>query len=600
MLDLDMLYLTRSILSFRWSSDGNQIYFDSNTTGRFNIWSVSSWGGLPAQITISDERTLLRDPSPDGRFLLYKQDIGGDEKPNLFLVDLRSGAVRNITNTEKVGYRDMRWSPDGKAIACAAEREKPGAYAIFKIEAETAAFTKILGNDNGECASLQWSRDGRKLAFTRTRNYQHAGASVFDLETKKEEVLTPIDRESTNITMGWTLDNKKIYVNSNANDQGTDAVALLGLDGKGYEWLTLGAWESFLCDSSSTENCYVYVRNEAGNHRIFLRTLSGDEKEIPLPGGVVKMASFSPDGKEVGVLHASADRPNEIWIYDIAAQTLLQITDSLVGGLSQENFVQPQLVVYPSFDTTPITSFLYLPANIERDGSHPAIVIPHGGPTWQHMNDWFPSIQYFVSHGFVVVAPNYRGSTGFGREFMEVNRGDCGGGDLRDCVAAVDFLKKTGYVDSHQIAFTGASYGGYLTLMALTKFPNLWAAGAAFVPFANWFTAFENEDPVLQSIDEWLMGNPTKHSELLRDRSPVFFADQIRAPLLMLGGANDINCPAEEIQQMADAVRQKGGSVEFKIYENEGHEFARRENEIDAYKRAAEFLLEHVCKRKTA
>ena len=597
-LDLDMLYFTRSILSFRWSYDGKQIYFDTNITGRFNIWRVPSVGGWPVQITISDERTLLEDPSPDGRFLLYKQDTGGDEKPNLFLTDLRNGGVRNITNTEKVCYRDMRWSPDGKTLVCAAERERSGAYSVFNIEAETAAVRKIVGNEDGECASLQWSRDGHKLAFTRTRNYQHAGVSVLDLETRKEEVLAPIDGRSTNITMGWTLDNKKIYVTSNANHQGTDAVALLGLNQRRLEWLTLGAWESYLCDSSSTADCYVYVRNEAGNHRLFLRTLSGNENEIPFPSGVVKMARFSPDGKQVGLLHASADSPNEIWVYDVTAHTLQQITDSFVGGLDQENFLRPQLVVYPSFDTTPIASFLYLPANIERDGSHPAIIIPHGGPTWQHMNDWFPSIQYLVSHGFAVIAPNFRGSTGFGRDFMEVNRGDCGGGDLRDCVAAVDFLKETGYVDPHRIAFMGASYGGYLTLMALTKFPNLWAAGAAFVPFANWFTAHENEDPILQANDEWLMGDPTKDSELWRDRSPIFFADQIRTPLLMQGGANDINCPAKEIQQMADAVRQKGGLVEVKIYENEGHEFARRENEIDAYRKAAKFLLEHVRKKK--
>jgi dipeptidyl aminopeptidase/acylaminoacyl peptidase len=203
-----------------------------------------------------------------------------------------------------------------------------------------------------------------------------------------------------------------------------------------------------------------------------------------------------------------------------------------------------------------------------------------------------------VSHGFAVIAPNFRGSTGFGRDFMEVNRGDCGGGDLRDCVAAVDFLKETGYVDSHRIAFMGASYGGFLTLMALTKFPALWVAGAALAPFANWFTARENEDPVLKANDEWLMGNPMKDGELWRARSPIFFADQIRAPLLMLGGENDTTCPTEEIQQMADAVRHAGGLVEVKIYENEGHELARRENEIDAQRRVAGFLLEHVRKKK--
>ncbi len=597
-LDLDMLYFTRSILSFRWSYDGKQIYFDTNITGRFNIWRVPVVGGWPVQITVADERTLLEDPSPDGRFLLYTQDMGGDEKPNLFLADLRNGDIRNITNTEGVCYRDMRWSPDGKTLVCAAERERSGAYSVFNIETETAAVTKIVGNGDGECASLQWSRDGCKLAFTRTRNYQHAGVSVLDLETRKEQVLVPIDAKSTNFTMGWTRDNKKIYVTSNANDHGIDAVALLGLDRRGFEWLTLGAWDSYFYDSSSTADCYVYVRNEAGNHRIFLSNLNGNENEIPLPSGVVKMARFSPDGKQVGILHASADSPNEVWVYDVSAHTLNQITDSFVGGLDHNDFVRPQLVVYPSFDITPIASFLYLPVNIERDGSHPAIVIPHGGPTWQHINDWFLSIQYFVSHGFVVIAPNFRGSTGFGSDFMEVNRGDCGGGDLRDCVAAVDFLKETGYVDSHRIAFMGASYGGYLTLMALTKFPDLWVAGAALAPFANWFTAHTNEDPVLQANDEWLMGNPMKDGELWRGRSPIFFADQIRAPLCMLGGENDITCPAEEIQQMADAVRHTGGLVEVKIYKNEGHEFARRENEIDAQRRVAEFLLEHVRKKK--
>jgi dipeptidyl aminopeptidase/acylaminoacyl peptidase len=397
--------------------------------------------------------------------------------------------------------------------------------------------------------------------------------------------------------MGWARDNKRVYVTSNANDKGVDAVALLSLDRSGFEWLTLGTWDSYFCDSSQTEDCYVYVRNEGGNHRIFLRTLNEGEIEIPLPSGVLKMARFSPDGNQVGLLHASADTPSEIWVYDISAYKLKQITNSFVTGLNRENFVPPQLVVYPSFDLTQIASFLYLPANIEPDASHPAIVVPHGGPTWQHVNDWFPSIQYFVSHGFVVIAPNYRGSTGYGRDFVEANRGDCGGADLRDCLGAVEFLKKTGYVDSHRIAFMGASYGGYLALMALAKFPDLWSAGVALAPFANWFTAYENEDPVLQATDEWLMGKPAKDDELWRDRSPVFFADQIRAPLFMLGGENDNSCPVEEIQQMAQAVRHTGGLANVKIYKNEGHELARRENEIDAQRRIAEFLLEHVRKK---
>jgi dipeptidyl aminopeptidase/acylaminoacyl peptidase len=548
------------------------------------------------QVTVSDERTILEDPSPDGRFLLYSQDEGGNEKPNLFLMNLKDCVINNITNTKKIGYRDMVWSPNGTTLAFAAEREKPGAYSVFTVDPESQTVNKIVGNEDGECAYLQWSPDGKKLAFARTRDYLHTGVSVLDLETRKETVLMPIDEKSTTLTLGWTRNSEKIYVTSNANGQGTDAVALLGMEKSGPEWLTLKAWESFLCDSSPTENRYVYVLNEAGNHRVFLCTLNSDEVEnIPLPNGVVRMARFSPDGERVGLLHASADSPAEIWVYNLRSHTLKQITQSLVGGLERKNFTPPQLAVYSSFDGTSIASFLYLPPNIEPDGSHPAIVYPHGGPMLQHMNDWYPQLQYFVSHGFVVIAPNYRGSTGFGRTFMESLRMDCGGGDLRDLVASVDFLKKTGYVDPLRITIMGRSWGGYLTLMALTKYPQLWAAGAAIVPMANWFTAHQNEDPVLKANDEWLMGDSVADRELWLDRSPFFFADRIKAPLLLLAGANDIRCPAEETGQMAEAVRKNGGVVEVKIYENEGHGFARRENDIDAIKQTARFLETHAA-----
>ncbi len=581
----------------RWSADGEQLYFDTNITGRFNIWRVPSVGGWPVQITVSDERTLLEDPSPDGRFLLYAQDEGGDEKPNLFLIDLEESNTRNITNTQKVGYRDMEWSPDGKLLAFAAEREGLGAYPIFTFNSATEEIKKIAGNESGECEFLQWSPDGKKLAFTRTRNYQYRGVSVLDLETGVETSVAPIDEKSTSYTLGWTRDSKKVFVTSNSNEYGIDAVALLSVKtGAEFEWLTLGDWESSLADHSTSDDSIVYVRNEAGDHRIYLRDSKNDEMEIPLPLGVLRSSRFSPDGKRLGLLHASADSPATIWVYDMEKRLLRQITHSLVGGLEARNFIRPHLIVYPSFDQTPIASFLYVPANVKADGSHPAIVYPHGGPQWEHMNDWFLHIQYFVSHGFVIIAPNFRGSTGFGCVFMESLRKDCGGGDLHDLVASIEYLKQTGYVDQNRIAVMGGSWGGYLTLMALTKYPELWAAGVAIVPLANWFTAHKNEDPVLQANDEWLMGTPETDRELWHDRSPLFFADRIRAPLLLLAGGNDIRCPPGETAQMAEAVKRNGGVVEVKVYENEGHGFVRRENNIDAWKRAARFLEAHLKK----
>jgi dipeptidyl aminopeptidase/acylaminoacyl peptidase len=169
-----------------------------------------------------------------------------------------------------------------------------------------------------------------------------------------------------------------------------------------------------------------------------------------------------------------------------------------------------------------------------------------------------------------------------------------GGGDLQDVLAAADFVKQTGYVDPNKIVLMGGSYGGYLTMMGVTKTPDMWAAGVPIVPFVNWFTEIQNEDPVLQQSDLATMGDLEKNKELYRDRSPIFFVDQIKAPLLLLAGGHDPRCPDEEAQQVVDAVKKRGGKVELKVYENEGHGFARVENQIDAYKRVSEFLRAHV------
>ena len=177
---------------------------------------------------------------------------------------------------------------------------------------------------------------------------------------------------------------------------------------------------------------------------------------------------------------------------------------------------------------------------------------------------------------------------------MDANRLDMGGGDLQDNLAAVDFMMKSGYIDQKKLVVTGGSYGGYMTMMAVTKAPEMWAAGVPIVPFVNWFTEVEHEDPLLQQSDLATMGDPVKNKALWEDRSPINFVDSIKTPLLLLAGGNDPRCPKSEAQQVADAIKKRGGIVEFKIYENEGHGFARVENQIDAYKRVADFLKKYV------
>ncbi len=229
-----------------------------------------------------------------------------------------------------------------------------------------------------------------------------------------------------------------------------------------------------------------------------------------------------------------------------------------------------------------------------RNGQNAAIVYIHGGPTSQTTNSFNRFVQFAVNQGYMVLAPNYRGSSGYGKEFQQANLFDMGGGDLQDVLAGVDWIKQTGHLDPKKIAVMGASYGGYLSMMAVTKAPEVWAAGVPIVPFVNWATEIENEDPELRQSDLATMGDPVKNKALYDERSPINFVDQIKAPLLLLAGGHDPRCPKSETQQVVDAIKKRGGTVDSKVYENEGHGFARVENQIDAYKRVADFLLAHV------
>jgi dipeptidyl aminopeptidase/acylaminoacyl peptidase len=293
--------------------------------------------------------------------------------------------------------------------------------------------------------------------------------------------------------------------------------------------------------------------------------------------------------------HNGADAPGDVWTYDVASGQSQQITHSLVAGLRPQDMVEPYLVHYPSRDGKwTISALAYVPNNIQRNGKFPAIVYIHGGPAAQTTNSFNRFIQYIVNQGYVVIAPNYRGSTGYGKDFTDANRGDAGGGELHDVLDAADWIKKSGFVDPKKLIVMGGSYGGYLSMMAVTKAPETWAAGVPIVPFVNWFTEIEHEDPILREYDLATMGDPVQNKALYEDRSPINFVSQIKAPLLLLAGGHDPRCPKSEAQQVADAVKKQGGSVQLKIYENEGHGFARVENQIDAYQRVSDFLKVHV------
>lgn len=601
-LSLDRLYMTRQIGDSAWSPDGKSIVFVTNITGRNNLWIVPSEGGWPAQLTVSDQRQTSPAWSPDGKWIAYQSDYDGDEQWDIFLVSPQSGQVVNLTKTREIAEQNPAWSPDGRYLAYIVKPKTASAYEIDIFDTLLRDVKHITSDTPADKMNVSpiWSRDGKFIIYTQ-EEAKGTNSNVFiaDLASKKSTLLTPHEGELLYSANDLSPDGKKVLTTSNAAN-GFENVGLLDVASKKISWLTHEKWEVAGGHFSRNGNSVTWRANLDGSTDLFIHNLlTGKTISLPLPKGVNSFAgaesAFSHDGTRLLYYHNGPGAPSDVWVYHLATAKSKQVTQSLMAGIPASHFVEPFLVHYPSRDGKwAISALLYVPDNMQRNGQNAAIVYIHGGPTSQTVNSFNRFIQHIVNQGYMVIAPNYRGSTGYGKDFQHANLFDMGGGDLQDVLAAADFMKQTGYPDPKKIIAMGGSYGGYMTMMAVTKAPDVWAAGVPIVPFVNWFTEMQNEDPVLQQSDRATMGDPEKNPEFFRDRSPIFFIDQVKAPLLLLAGGHDPRCPKEETLQVVEKIKARGGVADYKIYDNEGHGFSRVENQIDAYKRVTDFLKAHV------
>ena len=621
-LSIEKLYMTRQVGGATWSPDGKSVAFVSNLSGRNNLWLVPSEGGWPTQLTVSNERQTSPTWSPDSKWIAYMSDYDGDEQWDIFLVSPKTGQVVNLTNTREIAEQNPAWSPDGRYLAYMV---KPKTSSVFEIDVYDTVLRDVKHMTTGTAKDRMnvapiWSADGKFIVYTQEQS-KGTDSNIFLVDFAnhvagaKSTLLTPHDGEKTFAANDVSPDGKHVLITSNAAN-GYDNVGLLEIATKKTHWLTQDKWEIQGASFSPDGKTLLYTANVDGNMEIYSYDIpTAKSRALPLPQGLNwpsgNASPFTRDGSRLLYAHTGPTAPGDLWVYDISDEDGAskgtraatpaphelshQLTYSLVGGVRAEDMVEPFLVHYPSKDGKwTISAFVYVPCNLPRNGEHPAIVYVHGGPTAQTVNNFNRFVQYMANQGYIVIAPNYRGSTGYGKEFQQANLFDMGGGDLQDVLAAADWIKQTGYVDPKKLILMGGSYGGYMTMMGVTKAPDTWAAGVPIVPFVNWFTEIQHEDPVLQQSDLATMGDLVKNKALYEDRSPINFVDQIKAPLYLLAGGNDPRCPKEEAQQVVDAVKKRGGVVEYKVYENEGHGFAKVENQIDAYKRVADFLKAHV------
>lgn len=598
---IPQLYYTRNTGWWSWSPDGSQVVFATNMTGRMNLWKVPASGGWPIQLLQSDDRQADPVWSPDGKWIVFEQDFGGGEISDLFAVPSDGGEPINLTNTPDISETSPLWSPDGSTLLLSYRPKTASATDIALLDWRTRKVRNLTNEQtkNREWFTAIWSRDGKTIYGNRS-NVAGTDSDVYrvDVATGKMENLTPHQGEINYSASAVSPDGRTLLISSNEKG-GYQNVALLDIASKQRTWVTDLKWEVFPGEFSPDGKSFTYILNADGRMDLYLvDRKSGRAARLPFPEGInfpsANPRSFSPTGDRMLVAHQSSTQPDDVWVYDMATRKSQQLTFSAVASLNPARLPPSQLVHYKTFDGKTISAFLWMPFNLKRDGSNPGIVLAHGGPTGQTIDVFDKTIAALSSRGYVCIAPNVRGSTGYGMEFQKVIYQDLGGGDLQDEVYAARFLAATGYVDAKRVGITGASYGGYMAMIAIGRTPDDWAAAVELFGITDWLTEQEHEEPALQQYDQSILGDPVKDRKAYEDASPIQYFKNAKAPLLILQGANDIRDPKEEAEQAETILKKEGKIVDAHYYPNEGHGFSKRENQIDAMERTVEWFDKYL------
>ena len=604
---IDDLYYTRSVFAAAWSPDGKQIVFVSDLAGRTNLWKVSASGGWPIQLTQSDDRQYSPVWSPDGKWIIYEQDHAGDELWDLYAIPGAGGEIINLTNTPAIREQDPRWSHDGNTIAFAYKTKDGSQYDIALLDWSTRKVHKLTNEQQPGFSwnVVAWSSDDKTIYAGRV-NPPFTDADVYriDVATGKMENLTAHQGTIRYLGSSLSPDDKTLLLSSDAKG-GYMNVALLDVATRKVTWVTDLKWETFAGNFSPDGKRYTYIVNEDGLIDAYLIDRSTNHADkVELPHGLNAFSGnpneFAPQSGRVIVSHEASNQPGDLWVYNLHSRQTDQLTFSAIASLRATPLPPSQIVHYKSFDGKIITALLWMPFNLKRDGNNPALVLPHGGPTGQMVDYWNTDVAALTSRGYVCIAPNPRGSTGYGLDFQKANFQDLGGGDLRDEIAGVDFLKATGYIDSKKIGIHGGSYGGFMTLMAIGKTPDIWAAAVDLYGIISWSTMLKSSDPELNEYLKALLGNPEENRKVYEEDSPITYIRSEKAPLLVLQGDNDPRVPKEEAQQVVDILRKEGRVVDAHYYPNEGHGFVKRENQIDSIRRTIAWFDQYLMGKTPA
>lgn len=593
---MDMRLLKKPV----FGPDDERLFFISDLSGQRALWELSAPREWPRQRTFVDGDVLFGTWSPTGGELAFGVDPSGDDRLQLYLLDDGDETVHELTDDPEVLHRWGGWSSDGTRFAYAANRRRPGAFDVFvqgRGESPDASRLVYEQERPSPLVPLGWGPDDERLVVLERHSSFSTDVHLVDVESGDATLLT--NGPGANVryrSITWGPDGDSMYLITDRDSNWLYA-ARLDLETGDLEPVVRTDANVTRMVLHAEENRLAYIESRNGYSEVTTAELRGptEVRDLPspeFPEGSVENMTMSSDGSKLGVVFYPPDGKQDVYVIDVETGRTTQWTD-VSPFVPEDNLVPPEAITYESFDGLEIPSFYATPGEADA-GPNPAVIFLHGGPRQQSVPTGHPFRQYALDRGYVQLDPNFRGSSGYGKEYMRLDDVEKRPDAIRDVGAAADWLAAREEVDGDRLVLLGVSYGGFLVLAAMTRWPNRFAAGVAVSPIVDFETYLENTSSWRRKLRAAEYGSLEEDRELLRELSPIHDVENVESPLLLIHGENDSRIPVEQVRTFADRAHDQGVPVETMFEPDVGHRLGSRTRQVEIFGRIADFIDDYV------
>ena len=578
-----------------FSKDADKLIYSSDKSGIFNIYEVDLSTNEETQLTDSKEESFfVRGYSPSTGEVIYSADKGGNENSHIYLI--REGNSIDLTPGENTKASYLGWTKDELGMYVISNSRDPRFFDLYKIDILTLNSEMVFKNDSGYILNSISNNDNYLVL---SLNLSRSEQKLFLYDVRSNQQVEISDKAANFSGQNFDKNDENYFYTTNYD---SEFYYLMSYNLKNGERNTVYKtnWDVTFSYLSKNNSYRVTAVNEDAQNKLTIKNMS-DQSDLNLIGFEnmnINSVDFSEDEKLLRVSAGSPNSPGDIYTYELSTNKLNKITSNLNSNVNPEDLVNAEVIRYESFDGLEIPAILYKPHIASKKNKVPALVWVHGGPGGQSRVSYRALIQYLVNHGYAILAVNNRGSSGYGKTFYALDDQNHGEDDLQDCVWGKKWLQDQDYINPDKIGIIGGSYGGFMTMAAMTFEPEEFKVGVNIYGVTNWIRTLRSIPAYWESTRESLykeMGNPyTEDSLRLYNISPLFHAKNIQNPVMVLQGANDPRVLQIESDEMVQEARDAGAYVEYVLFEDAGHGFIKKEQQIEGNEKILTFLENYL------